>query len=248
MSTDDSQVDGPSIWAQPRFLIAAVVVALIALLGVALTVTGPANGNDDPAPRAAPTPSSPAPSVQSGSGSGCKLEQPADQTIPVTAPANTTWELVGGVAAPTAPETVGPGQVDDGLRSCFARSPVGALYAAVNFVATTSRPDLRLRAVEELTASGEGRTRAIAALTAEGEQPASTPGAQIAGFAFRNYDEQGAVVDLAVRAGTGGQASLGVSLRWEDGDWKVILPPSGEAYDGIQPIPDLTGYVPWSGA
>ena len=61
-------------------------------------------------------------------GASCLL---GDQTVPVTPPADTEWELVGRVVAPTAPEVYGPA-VTDPVRSCFARTPTGALYAAVN--------------------------------------------------------------------------------------------------------------------
>lgn len=246
MSTGDGQdADGASTWTQPRFVIAAVVVALIAVLGVVLAITGPADGDDDPAPRADP-PSAP-PTAEPVGDSACGLE-PGDQTIPVVAPPDTNWELVGTVAAPTAPDTIGPGVVDDGLRSCFAHSPLGALYAAVNFVATTSDPNLRMRAVRELAASGGGQERAIAALESAAAPSAPTAGAQVAGFSLLNYDDAAAVVDLAIRVDTSGYVHLPLSLRWEDADWKVVLPPTGEPYDAIQPLPDLTGYSPWSGA
>lgn len=245
MSTDDSH-DGTNTWTQPRFVIAAVVVALIAVFGVVLAVTGPADGDNEPAPRADPT-SAPPRADAVRADSPCGLE-PGDQTIPVIAPPDTDWELVGTVAAPTAPDTIGPGIVDDGLRSCFARSPLGALYAAVNFVATTSDPELRIRAVRELAASGDGQDRAIAAVESAERPSAPTSGAQVAGFSFLNYDDAAAVVDLAIRVDTSGYVHLPLSLRWEGGDWKVVLPPTGEPYDAIQPLPDLTGYAPWSGA
>lgn len=251
MSTDDSP-DGTSTWTQPRFVIAAVIVALIAVFAVVLTVTGPADGNDvDPAPRADANPSAePDADSDSDSDSACGLEA-GDQTIPVTAPADTRWELVGTIAAPTAPDNIGPGAVDDGLRICFAKSPVGALYAAVNFVASASDPELRLRAAEALVAAGPGRTRASEEAR-RSEVATSSAAVQVVGFTFLNYTTEASTVDLAFRAaasnGSTGLVHLPVSLRWEDGDWKAVVPPTGELFPGLGPIPDLTGYAAWSGA
>lgn len=245
MSDDSHDSDGASTWTQPRFVIAALVVALIAVFAAVLTVTGPADGNGETPPRAEAT-SSPA-TARAASDSACGLE-PGDQTIPVTPPPDTQWELVGTIAVPTAPNTIGPGDVDEGLRSCFARSPMGALYAAVNFIASASDSDLRARAVRSLTASGPGRDRALQ--EAEGPQADSSGGVQIAGFTFLNYGEDAATVDLAFRATPGnttGLVHLPLSLRWEDGDWKVVVPDSGDLFPGLGPLPDLTGYAPWSG-
>lgn len=250
MSDGSYDSDGTNTWMQPRFVLAAVVVALIAVFAVVLTITGPADSNDrDPTPRTNSATPSAEPDPAGDSDSACGLEA-GDQTIPVTAPADTQWELVGTVAAPTAPDTIGPGVVDDGLRSCFARSPTGALYAAVNFIATASDPALRQQAVRSLTASGPGRDRALREV--EGPQNASGNSVQLGGFTILNYSDEAATVDLAFRATRPGETVAGLvhlplSLRWEDGDWKAAVPPTGELFPGLGPIPDLTGYAAWSG-
>lgn len=222
---------------------ALAVVILIAVLAVAVVVLRP-DPQPDTAPEPAPATSSPAPD-QAGDASVCGLP-PGDQSVPAVPPASTDWELVGSVAAPIAPETIGPGVLDDGLRSCFARSPLGALYAASNFLATTSEPRLRLPAVRNLTAEGEGRDRALDLI--EGNDTGGDDGGvQLAGFTFLNWDSNEAIIDVALRTG-GNVGHLPVPLRWEDGDWKVIFPPDGDLYDNIAPLPNMTGYVPWAGA
>ena len=237
------QHDG--FWSSWRTRLAAAVLVLIVLLAIALIVLRPAP-EPDAAPAPAPTASTPAPSTLREQGeSVCGLE-PGDQVVPSVAPVSTDWELVGSVAAPTAPASIGPGLVEDGLRSCYARSPLGALYAATGFLATTSEPRLRLPAVRDLTAKGEGRDTALDLIT--GSDPGGAgSGLQIAGFTFLNWDPRSAVVDVAMNV-EGTAVHLPVSLRWEDGDWKVILPPDGDLYDAIAALPNLTGYVPWSGA
>jgi len=244
MSHDTEGQEQVSPWTRPWFVIAAAVVVLLVVLALVLAVIRPETDRDrtDPAPAPTTSASTAAPPTDV---STCGLEA-GDQAVPAVPPVRTDWELVGTVAAPTAPETIGPGVVAEGLRSCFARSPLGALYAAANFLATTSDPGLRLRAAQELTAAGEGRDRALDLL--EGADPGGAgSGVQVAGFTFLNYDPASAVVDVAMTA-QGAAVHLPVSLRWEGGDWKVLMPPTGQIYEAIAPLPNLTGYVPWSGA
>lgn len=248
MSDSTHDPDSRNTWTQPRFVIAAVVVALIAVMAVVLAITGPSGGDSTGAPT--PTDSATQSSTTeapSTSDSACGLE-PADQAVPVAPPPDTEWELVGTVAAPTAPETIGPGVVDDGLRSCFARAPSGALFAAANVIATTTAPDLVVPLIRELAAEGPGREAALEAL--EVDPPTATdPGAlQIAGFSFLNYDNDLTVVDLVLRARNGGYGHVPLTMRWEDGDWKVVLPQDGNIAGTLQDLPDLAGYVPWGGA
>ncbi|RJK92540.1 hypothetical protein [Vallicoccus soli] len=246
----DSTVDTEerrSPWTKRGYIASAVVVALIAVLAVVLLLTRPSKEDTAaPPPATTSTPSdSTTPTADDADASVCGLPAGA-QDVPTSPPPGTAWELVGGVATPTAPEIHGPGNVNAGLRSCFAESPVGALYAAVNFVASASDPELRAQAVSELTAPGEGRDRAVAQV--QGPQPSSGNRIQLVGFTFLNYSQDATTIDLAFRSGNGGLAHLPLSLQWVEGDWKVDLPASGEVFPGIGPIPDLTGYVPWGGA
>lgn len=253
MSRDNTHADeeAPNPWTQRGFVASAVVVALIAVLGLFLAFAGPSGGNGNAAPRAITPTTTTSPSAGSNtppaSDSACGLPA-GDQAVPRTAPKNTNWELVGTMAAPTAPDTHGPGRVDDGLRSCYAHSPTGALYAAANFVAATTVPDRREAAVRELAAEGPGRNAALAAIKREGEQRADGSGTQIAGFTFLNYGSETSVVDLAFRTSSGAFAHMPMSLRWQNGDWKVVFPDDGDLGHTIKPLPDLTGYARWGGA
>ncbi len=115
-------------------------------------------------------------------------------------------------------------------------------------MATTTRPELLQRLVRDLAAPGEGRDAGLKLLASVPPGESSGNRSQLAGFTFLNYDEAGAVVDLAFRTGSGGYAHLPVSMRWVDGDWKVVVPPSGDLAESVRGLPDLTGYVPWGGA
>lgn len=253
MSDNAPDADQPaSPWTQKGFIAAAVVVALLVVLGVVLVFTNPDDTRADPPPQTQSSSSTTtSPTTEPTGDSACGLPA-GDQAVPAAAPEGTEWELVGTIAAPTAPETHGPGEVVDGLRTCFARTPTGALYAAANFLATTSAPELRRALISELAAEGPGRDAALEALAGEGEQESSGSGTQIVGFSFLNYDASTTTVDLALRgfnsSGSGGLAHLPLTLRWEAGTWKVMLPDDGNVGRAIQGIPDLTGYAPWSGS
>lgn len=251
--TGDTPDSSP--WTQRGFLAAAAVVALIAVLGVVLAVTGGSERNAAPAlapsSPVTPTPAGSTPTVSSSDDSSCGLPG-GEQTVPGAAPAGTDWELVGTVAAPVSPQEHGPGEVDpDRLRHCFAHTPVGALYAAANVFATTTVPELRAPLVERLAAAGPGRDAALAELASAGSaQNRNGAGSQIAGFTFLSYDRSTTTIDLALRgfarSGGAGYVSFPLTLRWEAGDWQLVLPPDGNLGRLLQPLPGLTGYVTWS--
>lgn len=241
--TEDDQQAPARPWSQPRFLLAAAGLALLVVAAVVLAVLPP---NDDEQPAPAPsTTASAAPTVGGQDASVCGLPE-GDQAVPVVPPSGTSWDLVGTMAAPSAPSTLGPGVDTAGLRSCYARSPLGALYAATGFLAATTDPALRLPAFQELTLPSPGQQRALDMLT--GADPGGAgSGVQIAGFSFLNYDTTSAVIDVALRV-EATPVHLPVTVRWSGGDWKVVLPDTGQPYEAIQPLPNLTGYAPWSGA
>jgi hypothetical protein len=168
-----------------------------------------------------------------------------DQSVPTTTPADTTWQLIGTTAAPTGPR-LGPGRFGAGLPFCYSRSPMGALYAAANFIAVLSDPRLRLPAAKYLTATGPGRDKWIGTLTASGVGGPGSSDQQIAGFRFINYDQATASLDLAFRVGTK-YAHIPFGLTFQAGDWKIVVPDDGNPLAGVAQIPDLSDYVPWSG-
>lgn len=244
----DEQHDNP--WTQPLFIASAIVVAIVITLGLLLAFTG---GDTNTAPRPAQPPleaAEPEPTETSSQNGGCDLP-PGDQTPPTQPPPSTKWELVGTMAAPTAPSRYGPGRVERGFRSCFVRSPMGALYAAVNVVALLSTTEHQEAALRELTAAGPGREAALAELHRDGPSADSSTRMQVAGFSVVNYDRDAAVIDMAFRVATprgAGKAHLTVTMRWSTGDWRLGVARSGRPFDSVGSIPDFSSYVAWSGA
>ncbi|MEK8229337.1 hypothetical protein NKG05_30680 [Oerskovia sp. M15] len=135
MDTDDNEQNP---FTQPGFIAAAVVVALLVVLGIAIAIMS-ATRSDVPDPT--PEPSSPAPTTSTaptsegsdgaGGASVCGLGGDELTGSPSTAP-DAEWAYQGTTAYPTSTK-FGPGETnDDGVRYCFQHSPTGAVFAAAN--------------------------------------------------------------------------------------------------------------------
>jgi hypothetical protein len=150
------------------------------------------------------------------------------------------------MAVPTDPSTAGPGTVGkDGLRSCFAQSPTGALYATVNIWASSFNGYAK-QVYLELSADSPSRDKAVQAIK-EGKDVSggTSPKVQIAGFIIHSYTPETAVVELAIKSNDGGYGAFSTSVLWEDGDWKLDIPPAGGG--AVRQISDLSSFIPWAG-
>ncbi|MFJ5699936.1 hypothetical protein [Arthrobacter sp. NPDC093139] len=243
-STESTTASNP--FTKPGFIIAAALVVALIAATVIIFLLPKGQGNAQPAPAPAETSGSatvsPSPSAEVGK-SVCGLPS-SSETALGSAP-ETTWELVGTMAAPTDPK-IGPGKIDDqGIRSCFAHTPTGALYAAVNLWALGSDPSKEQAIAEHLAAKGPGRDAGMKA--PQTAAPASSVKVQIAGFNV-SYTANKAVVELAFKANTGALASVRTTLLWQDGDWKGVVADNGAPLEEPRQVPDLSGFIPWSGA
>jgi hypothetical protein len=253
MTTNGSPgtADEKSPWTRPGFIAATVVVVLLIVLGVILAVTG---GNDGSPPTDAAKPAPPpAASQANGDASVCGLD-PGSQTIPDSSP-KAAWKLRGTMAVPTS-RSFGPRHFRDGVPSCFAHSPTGALFATPSIIAALSvashRSDAeQITTLKAMAAPGPALDAATARRGGGGQPSAdSSAGVQVAGFKVVRYEPSSAVIDLAFRvdrAGASGYVHATSTLRWDSGDWKIVLSQDGRPWDSMQQIPDLTGYIAWSG-
>ena len=184
--------------------------------------------------------------VQTG-GSVCAM--PVGNTDPVVGPPAAKWRLVGTIAAPSA-ENVGPGLLEGHDRRCYAHSPIGATFAAANLLALFSLPRGALDSAASLRHYVPNRTRDVYA-----KQPAApidpTARLQLAGFKTTAIDRDNVTVTLAVRVSTSANTALvgwQAPMRWmAPGDWRLRLLSVEEPFAGGA-IPDLDGFIPWSGA
>lgn len=225
------------------FIVAAIVVGAIVLATIVALVTSLLDGGDsnaDPTPE--PTPSATADANESDP-SVCGLEA-YEKTSSLEAAPDNEWELVGTMAAPVDEQT-GPGEVDSaGFRSCFAHTAEGALFAAVNFLATGTDAAIGPRLIE-LVAPGPGRD---ALESQESAGSTSNLRAQVAGYKVLAYSAETATVDLAVNYSSGQLVSIPLKLVWAEGDWKAEMTEAGEFPLAPAQLQNLGGYTPWSGA
>jgi hypothetical protein len=242
-----------SVWTRPGFIAASAVVAIIVVLGFIIALSGDSDSEREHS--ATPPPTGQPSTKVNGYESVCGLDA-GDQALPDSAP-EAKWVLRGTVAVPSAPSTFGPQSVAGGVPSCFAHSPTGALFAMVNVQAAMSafakKPGrYPIDKVLRMIAAGPGRDvlKDAAARAPVAKKGATTSGAEVAGFNIVRYEPGTAVIDLAFggdRPETAGYVHGQSTMRWEDGDWKLVLAQNGAPFDAVQPIADLTGYVPWRG-
>ncbi|MCZ2404388.1 hypothetical protein IV498_14680 [Paenarthrobacter sp. Z7-10] len=244
---------GQNPLTRPRFIIPAVIVAVLIIAAIVLAIIPKGGGTaapegtgptDSVATASTPNPAStaaPASASAQSEASICGLPA-GTQTTPVTTPEGTKWELVGKIATPTSPKKYGPGRTgSNGLRSCFAHSPTGALYAGMNMVVLSSTGHSNL-VTKYLTVDGPERDKLLAA---PGSASIGDPDFQLAGFRISDYSGSRAVIDYGFKVSNGTFGSIPVAMQWQDGDWKFIPPASGQN-EGRQ-ISDLNGFIPWTG-
>lgn len=227
-------------FTQPWFLVSAVIVGLILLLVVVYALLPPAGQSANPAP-AQPVPTGTAQPSKDSAASVCGLPT-GDQRLPGQG-TETTWEIQGKAAVPTAPEMYGPGTVKDSSRTCFAHNPTGALYSAANFFGTSTVEEGGTVIMNDLVAPGPLRDKYLASPPpfSTGDQAVSV---QIAGFQIQSYTDEAATVLLGIRNSNGGFGSQTVPLKWVDGDWKVDISSLAQ----MAPVDGLSSFIPWAGA
>ncbi len=183
--------------------------------------------------------------VGMSAGSGCSLAA-GSQAVPTAAPVS-GWALVGSMAAPSAPSRFGPQRSRDGVWVCFAHSPTGALFAAASFWAeATAVPQTVLYG----RLAADTAARAVAVAQAQGSTQRlqdidGDPGTvSIAGFAYTAYTPAEADVSI-VLAGPGGElVSLPCSMLWQDGDWRLVIPPSQQLASAA--VTSMDDFVSWA--
>ena len=251
MSQSPESTPESNPFTKPGFIIsAALVVALIAAVVVIfLLPKNQDSAQSAPAPTEAGSSAVSSPSDSKSAGdSVCGLPA-GSETALGTAPTS-KWELVGRMATPTDPETFGPGVTDEsGFRSCFANSPTGALYAAMNVAAlgSSDSPELVAKLSDKLLVPGAGRDAAMKEVSEGRMSSGDSSTIQVRGFLIRSYTSSEADIDFAFETNEGVLARTTMSMRWIDGDWKVKPADTGMTYSGVSQLRDLSGFLLWSG-
>lgn len=245
MADNETTPNEGSPFTRPAFLVAAVVVLVIALLGAIVAFRAARSNDTTPTPSTSVTtdvtPSNPV-STPAADASVCGLPD-GDQGELTAGPA-ATWKYQGTIAYPESPEQ-GPGKTaPEGYRYCFQHSPAGAVLMAANAIAQGSDSAVSGEWMNYALAEGPHR----AALLAQGGTAGSQEGVrlQIAGFRVLEADEMTIRVDLAATGSAQGQnvmVSTIYELVWQGGDWKLSSDVERPIDVGV--IPDLTNYIPW---
>jgi hypothetical protein len=238
-----------------RLILPAAAAAVILLgTGLAFALTGRPPASRNPAATAT-APASPAGAVGPGSQG-----QPQ---VPRVSLASVRWSSFYGVELPVSAQA-GPYDTSGGVAAGFARTPLGALMAAVNIgVRANAQWGPRIfGTVIRGQVTGPDAAALLAGCQAAYDQAAQSGGvtggqplgtADVTEQAFRwiTYTPAAAILDL-VSAGPGGggatvRASVQMEVVWDGGGWKVVAPPGGDWGNSAAGLSSLAGYTAFPG-
>lgn len=238
---DVDDLDTPAEPSGRRRTVRRVVVGVTAaaVLAGAVTLGWPSGPSHRPVLAVPPGIAAPHPVAHPHSA-------PLDTAIPTIGPA-VTWQSFQGRVMPYS-ATAGPSAVRGPVVAGYAHTPTGALIAAVQigwrFGAT---PHGGWRAVTaEQVMPGPSRDAYVGQRGAAGDFGPADSLAQTVAFRFDGYTPALAVVDLVTRDTSGNLQSAPSTVTWSGGDWRLVLP-ADVSVSGASVIPNLDGYVPWSG-
>lgn len=205
----------PENWStrSPAFIVCAAIVGLAGIALVLVLVLGGRDGIT-PAPAAL-------------------CEQPASQETDIYSTPAADWTNTGIIQVP-ASETAGPSIQTETTNACYARSPEGAVFAAMNLVAMDLDGQSRTL-YEERTVEGPARDLALQQVQ---DNVAPSP-ALFRGFSLIDYSTDAATIELVIEDSPY-LGAMTVEVAWEDGDWKLDPPTSLQP--PIKPLNSLQGY------
>jgi hypothetical protein len=205
--------------------------------------------------------------IKDGSRSG-GAERPASQgsaAYSLTAD-NVVFQEFFGTELPTS-SSAGPRETPDSRALGFSHSEAGAVLAAVHIASRSQNavgpavfePTIKEQVVGEdrdklLSVTQQAYTEAAATSSTgpHGEitsafEKARQQRSGVWAYRVDSYTESLAVVNLLLRtvpSGTAAYVNLPLTVRWVDGDWRLVAPVNGELGAGSQQLNDVpAGYV-----
>ncbi|GAB3941956.1 hypothetical protein GCM10029976_062150 [Kribbella albertanoniae] len=271
-SDDDGGDESTGFWQERGFVAGAVILGAVVICALLWVFTRDTTPEAQPSPTPLPTvtdptgrptedptgpPATPDPTTTStptpkppvlGSG-GCKTAKPP-QGIPRVAPVGVTWQFESDMLFPLQ-QQAGPAAMDrNGVRSCFAHSPTGAVFATFVLLAQIKNPALTADVLATRVAPGPGRDAAVAQNRATPTPRDENRSGQFAGFKVIDYEPDRAIISIAVRFDERTIGALPVTMVWTGKDWKGKLQPDGSFNGSTQPdlLGSLESYVGFQGA
>ena len=235
-----------------RLLPVAAIAVILGGLAVAAWLDLPASGRAT----AKPVP-------QASSGSTAASRSQGQRQVAQVSLAGLRWYDFYGIGLPFS-AAAGPRAMSGGRAAGFARSPLGALLAAVNIgVRANAQWGPRIfAAVIRGQVTGPDAAALLANCRVSYDQASQSAGVtggrplgrvDVTEEAFRwvAYTPAAAIINL-VSAGQTVQgdtvrASTQIQVVWDDGDWKVIAPPGGDWGNSARELPSLEGYTGFPG-
>lgn len=209
-----------ALWVGLIVLVVAAVTAVVVVL-----VTSSEDGKAMPA--------------KSRPGGG--QQQP---TRGLTAPPSPMhWEPYHGFPVPVS-QVHGPSQINGAMASGYSHTPAGALIAYVQITYRAAlAPGDSWRPVVDQQIIGPASDKVMRKMS-QLDRTRPIPRLQaVAGFRFRSYTDQVAVIEIAT--GDWGSYTIGTTvLHWKNGDWRIYLAAGSTASArSISQFPE--GFVVW---
>ncbi|MDX3690718.1 hypothetical protein PV726_10370 [Streptomyces europaeiscabiei] len=241
---------GSGEWEQPFWQQRGWVLSAGFLLVLLVLAAATLMNSDDDASEASGSPS-PTASASDGSGggdarpAGCRTDN-SEQEKPTAAPKDIYWKAGGTHLVPVS-KSAGPLTFDGPVWSCYAHTPMGAVFAAHAITNNFGLEGWR-EVVERQVVPGAGRDAYVAKRSKKEDESASGQPSEetFSGFSVLAYNEKEATVMILGRIPSVDKyGSLSVTLRWQDGDWKVLPDPDGTIYGGVSYTDGTSGFITW---
>lgn len=233
---------------EPRrwtLVVAAFVLGLVVVGALFVVLASPV---DDSGHTSAQSSATPAPSTspsmtptvtQTGGNLGCGVTD-TSQKLPTSTPKGITWSIWKRGALPKS-KTAGPLESDDttGVTGCYARTPVGAVMAAINISFRMSLAAPHTDIVDRQVVDGPYKAKlrdAVSSYSAPGDLP------QIAGFSIVSYSKKYATIGIAI-GNTSGYATNREQVAWQNGTWMLVPTADDLSSDSWQNVDNIDGYI-----
>ena len=221
-----------------RMFFAAGTVAVLAAAGIGYLAGSTTSPSEQPAPPAAVSPSA---EPTSGTTDQSAYQAVFDRD-------DLTWKLHSGIVEIPFSRAHGPRVTEGGWSRGFARTPQGAVLAAIHIIFQTGGGTGVPRAAQEAALAEQVvgaeadhyRERSLASAgPAEGIERVV-----LEGYRIISYTEHAAKVEFTTAAVKEQveRAGTTVVVVWQDGDWRMVAP-SLETLEGFRVLDSLDGFI-----